>query len=50
MIRRGPSVHKMEEERMDMALVMEGQPQPECGQCPVGGQKGIEGYSQVWET
>lgn len=42
-------VHKMEEERMDLALVMEGQPWPEGGQASRR-QKGIEGRSQVWEN
>ena len=42
-------VHKMEEERMDLALVMEGQPEPEGGQASRK-QKGIEGHSQVWEN
>jgi len=31
---------------MDMAVVMEGQPQPEGGQCPVGGKRALKGTAK----
>ena len=31
---------------MDMALVMEGQSQPEGGQCPVGGKRTLKGTAK----